>query len=169
MSVASSRAWPTTAGQRAAAIVAALARIALGVLWINEALLKWHAGFGRTDILLVVQSTAHNPRVPAFYKLFTADALGGAPSLFGFGVPVIEFGIGVALILGVLTLPAALGSIAELGNYWLADQLIVQYPMMMTLSAVVAAFAPWASQYSITALIEARRRRALPAAIRRWL
>jgi len=162
-------AWPATAGQRAAAIVAALARISLGALWVNEALLKWHAGFGRADILLVVQSTARNPRVPDFYKLFTADALGGAPAVFGFGVPLIEFGIGVALILGVLTLPAALGSVAELGNYWLADQLIVQYPLMMALSAAVAAFAPWASRYSITALLEARRARRLPAAVRRWL
>lgn len=165
----STRAWPTTSGQRAAAIVAALARIALGALWINEAILKWHAGFGRADILLVVQSTAHNPRVPDFYKFFTANALGVAPSLFGFAVPLIEFGLGVALILGVLTLPAALVSVAELCNYWLADQLIVQYPIMIALSAVVATFAPSASRYSITALVDARRSTPLPAAVRRWL
>lgn len=165
----STRAWPATSGQRAAAIVAALARIALGALWINEAVLKWHAGFGRADILLVVQSTAHNPRVPAFYKFFTANALGGAPSLFGFAVPLIEFGIGVALVLGVVTLPAALGSVAELCNYWLADQLIVQYPIMMALSVAVATFAPSASRYSITALLDARRSTPLPAAVRRWL
>lgn len=160
---------PATAGTRAAAGIAALVRVALGVLWIDEALLKWHAGFGRADILLVVQSTAHNPRVPAFYRLFTDDVLGRAPALFGLGVPVVEFGLGVALVLGILTLPAALASVGELCSYWLADQLIAQYPIMTALSVAVAAFAPWASRYSVTALVEARRRRPFPVVVRRWL
>jgi len=157
------------AGGRVATIVATLARIALGILWINEGLLKWHAGFGKADILLVVHSTAQNPRVPPFYKFFTAHALGQAPALFGFAVPLIEFALGVALVLGVLTLPAALASVAELCNYWLADQLIAQYPVMMALSAAVATFAPAASRVSITTLIERRRHRPIPAAARRWL
>jgi thiosulfate dehydrogenase [quinone] large subunit len=156
--------WATVA-----ALLATAARVALGILWINEALLKWHAGFGKADILLVVHSTAQNPRVPGFYKLFTADALGRAPALFGFGVPLIEFGLGVALILGVLTLPAALASVAELCNYWLADQLIAQYPIMMALSAAVIAFPIAASRYSVTALLEHRRGRPVAPAVRRWL
>jgi thiosulfate dehydrogenase [quinone] large subunit len=152
-----------------AAVVATLARVALGILWINEALLKWHAGFGKADILLVVQSTAQNPRVPAFYKFFTANALGNAPSLFGVGVPLIEFALGVALIFGVLTLPAALASVAELCNYWLADQLITQYPIMLALSAAVAVFAPTASRFSVTTLVERVRRRPIPLPVRRWV
>ncbi len=149
--------------------IATAARVALGLLWVNEALVKWHAGFGKADILLVVHSTAQSPRVPGFYKFFTANALGKAPALFGFGVPLIEFGLGVALILGVLTLPAALGSVAELCNYWLADQLIIQYPTMVALSAAVIAFPVATSRYSITALVEHRRGRPFPQAVRRWL
>jgi thiosulfate dehydrogenase [quinone] large subunit len=161
----------STRGQRVVAIVATLARVALGALWINEGVLKYHAGFGRADILLVVQSTAQNPRVPDLYKWFTANALGRAPDLFGFGVPLLETCLGIALVLGILTLPAALGSVAELCNYWFADQLITQYPVMMALSAGVAAFAPWASRYSLTTVILRRRSSAIrvPAALRMWL
>lgn len=161
----------STRGRGVANIVATLARVALGALWINEGVLKYHAGFGRADILLVVQSTAQNPRVPAFYKFFTAHALGGAPDLFGFAVPLIETCLGIALILGILTLPAALASVAQLCNYWLADQLITQYPIMMALSVAVAAFAPSASRYSLTTLILHRRPHAVsvPRALRMWL
>ena len=147
-------------GARGAAIAATLARVALGALWINEGILKYHAGFGRADILLVVQSTAHNPRVPDFYKFFTANALGRAPDLFGFGVPLLEMGLGVALVLGILTLPAALVSVAELCNYWFADQLITQYPIMIALSVAVAAFPRAASRYSVTSLVLRSRARA---------
>lgn len=158
-------------GARVAAIVATLARVALGALWINEGVLKYHAGFGRADILLVVQSTAQNPRVPDFYRFFTANALGRAPDLFGFGVPLVETALGVALMLGILTLPVALVSVAELCNYWFADQLITQYPIMMALSVAVAAFAPAASRYSATSLILRSRARAnaVPRALRVWL
>ena len=158
----------SAAGQRVAAIAATLARVVLGILWINEGILKYQAGFGRADILLVVQSTAHNPRVPEFYRFFTATALGGAPDLFGFGVPLVEVCLGVALIAGVLTLPAALGSVALLCSYWLADQLIVQYPIMIGLSVVVATFVRAASTFSLSALVLARLRRPVPAVVRRW-
>lgn len=154
---------------RVAALVATLARVALGALWINEAVVKYHAGFGRADILLVVQSAGSNPRVPEFYKVFTANALGRAPALFGFGVPLIELCLGIALVLGVFTLPAALVSVAQLCNYWLADQLITQYPIMMALSAVVATFSASASRYSISALIAGRLRRPVPDGLRRWI
>jgi thiosulfate dehydrogenase (quinone) large subunit len=163
--------FPTTARQRVAVIVATLARVTLGALWINEGLLKYHAGFGRADILLVVHSTAQNPRVPEFYEFFTANALGKAPDLFGFGVPLLETGLGIALVLGIFTFPTALVSVAELCNYWLADQLITQYPIMMGLSAAVAAFAPSASRYSLTTVILRGRSTTnlLAVGLRRWL
>jgi thiosulfate dehydrogenase [quinone] large subunit len=163
--------FPTTARQRVATIVATLARVTLGALWINEGLLKYHAGFGRADILLVVHSTAQNPRVPDFYKFFTANALGKVPDLFGFGVPLLETCLGIALVLGIFTLPAALVSVAELCNYWLADQLITQYPIMMALSAAVATFAPSASHYSLTTVILRTRATTKPMALglRRWV
>jgi thiosulfate dehydrogenase [quinone] large subunit len=150
-------------------ILATIARVALGALWINEGVLKWHAGFGRADILLVVHSAAQNPRVPVFYKFFTSNILGSAPALFGLGVPLLETCLGIALVLGVLTFPAALGSVAELCNYWLADQLITQYPIMMALSVVVAAFAPVASRYSVSTLAFHLSHRQAPEAVRRWL
>ena len=143
--------------RRLATIVANLGRVGLGAYWIHEGVFKYQAGFGRADILLVTGSVAQNSRVPGFYKFFSAHVLEQAPSLFGFLVPLIEVGLGVALVLGVFTLPIALASVFQLCNYWLADQLITQYPIMVALSALVAAFAPAARRYSLTTL-----------ALRRW-
>lgn len=153
---------------RAAAIVAALARVALGALWIVEGAVKYHAGFGRADILLVAQSAAQNSRVPGFYRFFAEHVLGTAPAAFGIGVPALELGLGIALVLGVLTLPLALAAIGQLCNYWLADQLIAQYPIMLALAAAVAVFAPTASRYSLTSAV-LRGRRPVAAPLRRWL
>ncbi len=155
---------------RAAGVaIATLARVGLGVLWIGEALVKWQAGFGRSDILLVVSSTGQNPRVPDFYSFFTQNVLGAVPDLFGFAVPLIEFGLGVLLVLGAFTLPVALASAAELINYWFADQLITQYPIMMGLSIVVATFSRSASRLSLTELVLRRVPWAPSEAVRRWL
>lgn len=135
---------------RVATVVAAtLARVALGALWLHEGIVKYHAGFGRADILLVVQSAASNERVPGFYRAFTRDVVGHVPSVFGIGVPLIELALGVALILGIATLPAALLSAFQLCNYWSADQLITQYPVMLVLSVGVAAFASTSSQVDL--------------------
>ena len=141
---------------RVATIVAAtLARVALGALWLHEGIVKYHAGFGRADILLVVQSAASNERVPGFYRAFTRDVAGHVPSVFGIGVPLIELALGVALILGIATLPAALLSAFQLCNYWSADQLITQYPVMLVLSVGVATFATGVSQINLRAIVMA--------------
>ncbi|WP_018177482.1 DoxX family protein [Jongsikchunia kroppenstedtii] len=134
------------------ALAALVVRVALGIFWLHEGYVKYHAGFGRADILLVVNSTQSNSRVPHFYQLFTEHVLGNAPAFFGVLVPLIEVGLGVALILGVFTVPVALASVAQLCNYWFADQLITQYPIMLFLSAVVIALAPWASRYSVMSI-----------------
>jgi len=154
---------------KAVASAATLIRVALGIVWVHEGYVKYHAGFGRADILLVVGSTQSNSRVPHFYQLFTEHVLGNAPALFGVLVPLIEVGLGVALILGVLTLPVALASVAQLCNYWFADQLITQYPIMLLLSAVVIALAPWSSRYSVTSVALRMRGIEPPEALRRWL
>lgn len=154
-----------TIARRLATILANLCRVGLGAFWIHEGLFKYNAGFGRADILLVTQSVAQNSRVPEFYKFFSAHVLEQAPTLFGFLVPLLEVGLGVALVLGVFTLPIALASVFQLCNYWLADQLITQYPIMMALSAAVAAFAPAARRYSLTTLALRRRSRPLPGAL----
>lgn len=151
--------------RRLATIVANLCRVILGGYWIHEGLFKYHAGFGKSDILLVTGSVAQNSRVPEFYKWFAAHVLAQAPGFFGFMVPLIEVGLGVALVLGIFTLPIALASTFQLCNYWLSDQLITQYPIMMALSAVVSAFAPAARQYSLTTLALRRRKQTLPAAL----
>lgn len=151
--------------RRLATLVANLCRVGLGALWIHEGVFKYNAGFGKADILLVTGSVAQNSRVPGFYKFFSEHVLAQAPSLFGFLVPLIEVGLGVALILGVFTLPIALTSVFQLCNYWLADQLITQYPIMMALSAAVAAFAPAARQYSLTTLALRRTTRPIPATL----
>lgn len=141
---------------RVAPVLAGAARVALGILWLLEGITKYRAGFGAADIQLVVQSTGSNPRVPDFYAAFTDTVLGGLSGLFGWGIPLLETGLGVALILGVLTLPAACGSIALLMNYWLADQLVAQYPIMVLLSAVVLLLPAAANAYSVTAVVRHR-------------
>lgn len=124
---------------RASAILGAAARIAAGLLWLNEGILKYRAGFGSADILLVAQSAGGNSRVPFFFRPF-GTLMQAAPALFGLAIPALEVGLGVLLVLGlgrVLTAIAALGSIATLMLYWSSDQLIAQYPVMVLLSAVV--------------------------------
>lgn len=159
----------------AAPVVAGAVRVALGALWINEGLIKYRAGFGAADIQLVVDSAAANSRVPAFFQTFADAVLGGAPELFGVVMPLLEVGLGVVLVAGVLTLPAALMSVVTLMTYWLADQLTASYPVMVALAAVVVAWPLVASRISVTTLIEGAVRRRDPASrwisepVRRWL
>ena len=63
-------------------------------------------------------------------------------------------GLGIALILKVLTLPAALMSAFTLLSYWLADELIQEYPIMLALSVVTAVFVVSASRISGTTIVE---------------
>jgi thiosulfate dehydrogenase [quinone] large subunit len=129
--------------------LAGAARVALGLLWLHEGIVKYRAGFGAADIELVVDGAAANPRVPAFFQAFTDTVLGAAPGFFGVAVPLLETLLGVALVLGVLTLPAAGASIATLMTYWLADQLVWQYPVMVLLAAAVLLFPAAASAWSL--------------------
>ena len=55
--------------------------------------------------------------------------------------------LGFALVIGVLSLPAAWASLLTLMTYWSSDQLIAQYPVMGILSAVVIALvSAWAAR-----------------------
>jgi thiosulfate dehydrogenase [quinone] large subunit len=142
-----------------AGLLVGAARIALGVLWLHEGWFKYHVNFGRADILLVVGSVDGNTRVDPHFRAFVDFALHGWPSVFGFIVPSLETILGVALILGVLTLPVAAVSLFNLMNYWSADQLTPQYPVMGVLSVVVVAFAGYASLFSATSLTVALAQR----------
>jgi thiosulfate dehydrogenase (quinone) large subunit len=133
-------------------LVFGAARIALGVLWLHEGWFKYKAHFGRSDILLVVGSVDANSRVDTHFRAFVDFALRDWPSFFGFIVPLLEFTLGVALVLGVLTLPSAVVSLFNLMNYWSADQLIPQYPVIGALSVAVVAFAGYATLFSATSL-----------------
>lgn len=147
----------------------ALARVTLGILWLREGIIKWHAGFGAADISLVVQSTRSNDRVPGFYQAFTDHVLANAPGFFGIAVPVLETSLGVLLIAGAGTRWVALVSIGQLASYWLADQLIWEYPIMLLLSAGVAAWPVLAQHYSLETLLRNRRPVAGPALAQpRW-
>ncbi|MDR2320607.1 MAG: hypothetical protein LBE60_03040 [Microbacterium sp.] len=134
----------------ASALLGTAARIAAGVLWLNEGTLKYRAGFGSADILLVAQSAAGNSRVPFFFRPLGA-LMQAAPGLFGVAIPALEAALGVLLVLGlgrVLTAIAAFGSIATLMLYWSSDQLIAQYPAMVLLSAAVLAL-PWSGRVGV--------------------
>ncbi|QAV71280.1 DoxX family protein [Salinibacterium sp. UTAS2018] len=158
-----------------ASVITGAARVGLGILWLNEGLFKIKAGFDGADIGLVVDSTASNNRVADGFEAFTATFLGGAPGFFGWAIPALEVGLGIALILGVLTFPAALMSAATLLSYWSADQLIEEYPIMLALSVVTVAFVVSASRISVTTIVEKLVKRKKPetrwfsAQVRRWL
>jgi thiosulfate dehydrogenase [quinone] large subunit len=163
---------PTTL---AASIIFGAARAALGILWLHEGIFKYSAHFGRADILLVVDSAKSNSRVPEYFGVIAQHILRKWPSLFGFGIPLLETGLGVALAIGVLSLPAALASLVTLMTYWSSDQLIAQYPIMGFLSAIVIAWPVWAARLSTTALVVAildRKQIAAPlisGPLRHWL
>jgi len=143
---------------RTAEVVGALARVAAGVLWLGEGVLKYRAGFGSADILLVAQGTTGNSRVPFFFRPLGA-LMQAAPGLFGFAIPALEVALGILLVLGlgrVLTTITALGSVATLMLYWSSDQLIAQYPLLTLLSAIVLAL-PWSGRLGV-AWLWARRR-----------
>ena len=134
----------------AGTLLGAAARIVAGVLWLNEGILKYRAGFGSADILLVAQGTAGNTRVPLFFRPLGA-LMQSVPGLFGIAIPALEVGLGVLLVLGlgrVITTLVALGSVATLMLYWSSDQLIAQYPAMVLLSAVVLAL-PWSGRVGV--------------------
>jgi thiosulfate dehydrogenase [quinone] large subunit len=158
-----------------ASIIFGAARIALGILWLHEGIFKYTAHFGRADILLVVASAKSNSRVPEYFGAFAGHILGSWPGLFGFAMPLLETALGVALVIGVLTLPAALASLLTLMTYWSSDQLIAQYPIMGILSAVVIAWSAWAARFSATSLVVSRLGQKQVAAqlisgpLRRWL
>ena len=128
-------------------------RVGLGVLWLHEGLFKYGAHFGRADILLVADSAGTNNRVPEYFTAVAEFALRGWPGLFGFFIPLLETCLGLALILGVLTLPAAMVSLVTLMTYWSSDQLIAQYPIMGVLSVIVIAWPLLAARLSATSLI----------------
>ncbi|WP_217179521.1 DoxX family membrane protein [Streptomyces sp. AC495_CC817] len=122
----------------AAPVVGAAARVAVGVLWLLEALEKIRAGFGGADILLVAQSTESGSRTPWWFAPLGAF-MRTAPGLFGVGIPVLELLLGILLVIGLTSRIAALMSIGTLMLYWGSDQLISQHPVMVMLSAVVLA------------------------------
>lgn len=165
---------PTAAGTRIASIVFGAARVGLGVLWLHEGYVKYHAHFGRADILLVAQGATTNTRIPGYFTAL-ASLLRSVPGVFGVLVPLVETALGIALILGILTLPAALASLMNLMTYWSSDQLITQYPIMGALSGIVVAWPHYATRLSATTLITHRLRnherptRLLATPLRRWL
>jgi thiosulfate dehydrogenase [quinone] large subunit len=158
-----------------ASIILGAARVALGILWLHEGIFKYTAHFGRADILLIVGSAKSNSRVPGYFGAFAGAVLGSWPGLFGFAIPLLETVLGLALVIGVLSLPAALGSLLTLMTYWSSDQLIAQYPIMGILSAIVITWSGWAARLSATSLVVAalgRKQRAGPlisGPARRWL
>ena len=159
----------------AASIIFGTARVALGILWLHEGLFKYSAHFGRADILLVADGAKSNSRVPDYFVAFAEFALHDWPGVFGFAIPLMETSLGIALILGVLSLPAAMASLLTLMTYWASDQLIAQYPIMGALSAVAIAWPVLAARLSATSLVvrslerKQRAGRLIAGPLRNWL
>lgn len=115
-----------------------IARIILGVLWLGEGIVKYRAGFGAADIVLVADGFAANSRAPQWFAPVAA-VMDAVPQLFGIGIPLLELGLGLALIAGLFSRLAAVGSALTLVLYWSTDQLTWQYPLMAALSTAVIA------------------------------
>lgn len=141
------------------AVALGAARVALGVLWIHEGYLKLQAGFGKADILLVADGASSNTRIPDYFTFVADTLLHPFAAPVGFVVPLLEVGLGVALITGVLTLPLAFGSLANLMVYWSSDLLVGAYPIMGILSGLLIAWPAVASYYSVSTLVRSRRSR----------
>ncbi|MEV7828465.1 hypothetical protein [Microbacterium enclense] len=133
--------------------VLSAARVALGILWVNEAVVKLHAGFGAADIALVVDAAAHKSRIPEAFMLFADTVMRPLAPLFGAGVPLWELALGALLIAGVVTLPAAALSSATLLLYWSSDQLTPVYPLMGALGLVVLLWPALARRFGLTKLL----------------
>lgn len=143
-------------------VVLGAARVALGVLWLREGIVKYRAGFGEADILLVADGANSNTRIPEFFTLFADHVLRPFAELAGFAVPLIEVGLGVALIAGVMTLPIALASLLNLMTYWCSDLLVGEYPIMGVLSGLLIAWPALASKFSVPAIVRSQRSRTVP-------
>lgn len=163
---------PAVAPPLVASALVGAARVALGVMWLFlEGLVKYQGGFGSADILLVAHAGDSNSRVPGYFTAFAHATLEQAPWLFGIGIPLLETGLGVALILGAFTRVAALVSALTLALYWSADQLIWEYPLMALLTVVVVAWPSAARRFSLTTMVERLNPRfgRVPEAVRAWL
>nr|WP_281392193.1 DoxX family membrane protein [Brachybacterium halotolerans] len=123
------------------ALIALIARLVLAALWLVEGAVKVHAGFGAADIGLVVDGARSNARVPEVFALFAEHVMAPLAGVFGIGIPVLELALGAGLALGWGRRLLALASSATLALYWMSDQLVVQYPAMMLLGAVVLCLA----------------------------
>ena len=142
----------------AGAALAGAARAALGLLWLAEGVTKLRAGFGRADILLVAEGAqAGGSRSPEVFQIFAGQLLAGAPELFGLLVPFAEVSLGLCLLLGVFRVPAAAVSILLLSSYWMADQLIDAYPVMLLLAAAVLLFPVASGRFSLGRMLARKR------------
>lgn len=138
-------AWPLT-----------IARVVLGGLWIAEALIKFRAGFGAADMLLVVDSVTGNSRTPVPMKWFAADVIEPLAGLFGVLIPWLEAGLGVLLILGLGTVLVLAGALGTLLMYWSSDQLTPSYPLMAALGALLLLFTHAADRIGLDGLLRRR-------------
>ncbi|MCS3779905.1 hypothetical protein [Tsukamurella ocularis] len=143
---------------RAATVAVVAARIALGAAWLHEGYVKYHAGFGRSDILLVVGSATGNPRVPGSFAWFATEVMGRFAAVFGILVPLTEVALGVAALIGLVPRATAFVATGLLGFYWAADQLVMQYPVMVVLAATVLAGGELARRWTPTAALSSRLR-----------
>lgn len=140
----------------AASILFGAVRVGLGLLWLHEAYVKLRAHFGSADILLVVDGASANSRVPEYFRFVAEHLLRPTAHLAGIMTPLTEVALGLVLVLGVLSMPAAVVSAGLLAVYWSSDQLIAQYPVMAVLSVGVVAGHAYSDRWSVVELVRRR-------------
>jgi thiosulfate dehydrogenase [quinone] large subunit len=149
---------PTTRDRAdlAASILFGAVRVGLGLLWLHEGHVKFRAHFGRADILLVVDGASANSRVPEYFRFTAEHLLRPTADLAGVMTPLTEVVLGLVLVLGLFSTPAAVASAALLAVYWSSDQLIAQYPIMAVLSVGVLVGQGYSNRWTIMTLVHRR-------------
>ena len=140
----------------AASILFGAVRVGLGLLWLHEGYVKLRAHFGTADILLVVDGASANSRVPEYFRFVAEHLLRPTAHLAGIMTPLTEVALGLVLVLGVVSMPAAVVSAGLLAVYWSSDQLIAQYPVMAVLSVGVVAGHAYSDRWSVVELVRRR-------------
>ncbi len=140
----------------AASILFGAVRVGLGLLWLHEGYVKLRAHFGSADILLVADGASANSRVPEYFRFVAEHLLRPTAHLAGIMTPLTEVALGLVLVLGIVSMPAAVVSAGLLAVYWSSDQLIAQYPVMAVLSVGVVAGHAYSDRWSVVEVVRRR-------------
>lgn len=113
-------------------------RVWLGIQWMTSGFHKLAGGFDATGFLqgAIAKATGEHPAVQGWYAAFLEHVALPNVGFFNFIIPVGEFLAGLALILGVATIPALLAGMFMNLNFMLAGTTSTN-PIIYTLEMIL--------------------------------